>query len=110
MILADNGSSWFLSGAPDERWNNTKLRELLQVAGSNFEAVDVASLMIDPNSGQARQTGGGGPPSPTISLAPATATVQTGGTVQFTANVTGGGQPVVWSGPFPVCRETLLLR
>jgi hypothetical protein len=31
MMLADNGSPWFLSGAPDERWDNDGLRELRQV-------------------------------------------------------------------------------
>jgi len=55
MILADNGSSWYLSGVPDERWNNDDLRQLrLAVHGSDFEAVDVSSLRIDPDSGQAR--------------------------------------------------------
>ncbi len=55
IILADNGSSWFISGAPDERWDNDMLRELKQVHGSDFEAVDVSSLMIDPDSGQSAQ-------------------------------------------------------
>jgi hypothetical protein len=54
MILADNGSPWFLSGAPHAAWDNTQLRELLQVKGSDFEAVDVSSLMVEPSSGQAR--------------------------------------------------------
>ena len=54
MILADNGAAWYLSGAPDERWNNDILHELGQVRGSDFEAVDVSSLMVSPNSGQAR--------------------------------------------------------
>jgi hypothetical protein len=54
MILADNGSPWFISGAPDERWNNDVLRELRQVKGSAFEAVDTSSLMLNPNSGQAK--------------------------------------------------------
>lgn len=54
LILADNGSSWFISGVPDERWDNDILHELHQVHGSDLEAVDVSSLMIDPNSGQAR--------------------------------------------------------
>jgi hypothetical protein len=57
MILADNGSEWFISGVPDERWNNDTLRELHDVKGSDFEAVDVSSLMISPNSGQAKQPG-----------------------------------------------------
>jgi hypothetical protein len=53
MILADNGSSWYLSGAPDERWVNSELSQLKNLLGSNFEAVDSTSLMISPNSGQA---------------------------------------------------------
>lgn len=56
MILADNGSDWYISGVPDERWDNdTLVSELRQVTGSAFEAVDVTSLMIDEDSGQARQ-------------------------------------------------------
>ncbi len=54
MILADNGSSWYISGAPDERWNNDMLHELHNVHGSDFEAVDESSLMISPDSGQAK--------------------------------------------------------
>jgi hypothetical protein len=52
IILADNGSDWFISGVPDERWDNELLRELRQVRGADFEAVDVSSLMLYPDSGQ----------------------------------------------------------
>lgn len=52
MMLADNGSAWFLSGVPDERWDNDELRELGSVKGSDFEAVDVSALMVDPDSSQ----------------------------------------------------------
>ncbi len=55
MIVADNGSSWFMSGVPNEHWNNTDLHDLDRVHGSDFEAVNEQSLIIDPNSGQARQ-------------------------------------------------------
>jgi hypothetical protein len=55
MILADNGSSWFISGVPDERWDNDALHELHDVKGSDFEAVDTSSLMVDPDSGQVRR-------------------------------------------------------
>jgi len=54
MILADNGSAWFLSGAPDDRWDDDALRDLGQITGDDFEAVDVSGLMIDPDSGQSR--------------------------------------------------------
>lgn len=53
LILADNGSRWYISGAPDERWNNDVLHELDVVTGDDFEAVDVSSLMVNANSGQA---------------------------------------------------------
>lgn len=52
MILADNGSSWYISGAPNQNWDNDVLHELDDVIGSDFEAVDVSSLMVNPNSGQ----------------------------------------------------------
>jgi hypothetical protein len=56
MILADNGSSWFVSGAPHDGWNNDMLnREMRQLRGSDFEAVDVSSLRVDPNSAQVRR-------------------------------------------------------
>ena len=56
MILADNGGAWFITGAPDPRWDNdTLVSELRQVKGSDFEAVDETYLMMDPDSGQARQ-------------------------------------------------------
>ncbi len=54
MIVADNGSNWYISGAPDERWNNDDLHLLSQVHGSAFEAVDESSLMVSPDSAQVR--------------------------------------------------------
>jgi len=53
LILADNGSDWYLSGVPDERWDNGVLHTLGQVKGSDFEAVDSTVLMIHPDSGEA---------------------------------------------------------
>ena len=53
MFLADNGSSWFLSGAPDPRWDDDELHQLGRLSGNDFEAVDQSSLMVDPNSGRA---------------------------------------------------------
>lgn len=53
MVLADNGASWFLSGEPDARWDNDDLHQLGDIPGSAFEAVDVSSLMVDPDSGAA---------------------------------------------------------
>ena len=54
IILADNGSPWYISGAPDSRWDNDVLHQLGAIRGSDFEAVDVSGLMVDPDSGSAR--------------------------------------------------------
>ena len=39
MIVADNGSSWYITGAPDRRWSNDQLHTLGRVKGSDFEVV-----------------------------------------------------------------------
>ena len=44
MIVADNGSDWYVSGAPDARWSNDQLHTLHRVTGSAFEVVDTTSL------------------------------------------------------------------
>jgi hypothetical protein len=54
-VVADNGSAFYLSGAPDERWNNDKLQTLGNIKGSDFEVVDASGLMVSPGSYQARQ-------------------------------------------------------
>ncbi len=51
VIIADNGSPWYISGAPDSRWNNDALHALGTLTGTDFEAVDESSLMISANSG-----------------------------------------------------------
>lgn len=44
MILADNGSPWYVSGAPDSRWSNNQLHSLDRVSGADFEVVDTSHL------------------------------------------------------------------
>lgn len=54
IILADNGSTWYISGVPDERWDNDMLQRLNHaLTGANFEAVNTSFLMVNPDSGQA---------------------------------------------------------
>jgi hypothetical protein len=68
MVATNNGMNLppSIVGAPDTRWNFNDLNTLWNVPVSEFEAVDVSSIMIDKNSMQARQLGGGTPtPSPT---------------------------------------------
>jgi hypothetical protein len=44
MIVADNGSNWYISGAPDPHWSNDALHALGGIKGSDFEVVDTSSL------------------------------------------------------------------
>jgi len=44
MILADNGSDWYISGAPSPRWSNDALRTLHGVTRVDFVAVDTSGL------------------------------------------------------------------
>jgi hypothetical protein len=78
MIMADNGSSMFVSGTPDNRWNNDDLDLLKNLTASNFEVLLISPLYTPSNV----PTG----PNPTIN--------------SFTATQSGGsGQPVTltWS-------------
>lgn len=45
MILADNGSNWYFSGATDPRWNDDDLNQLKTIPGSAFEAVDTGPIV-----------------------------------------------------------------
>jgi hypothetical protein len=45
MILADNGSNWYVSGAPDSRWNDDELNTLKAVKGSDFEVVQMGTMV-----------------------------------------------------------------
>jgi hypothetical protein len=45
LIVADNGSSWYITGAPDPRWNNEDLNQLKSVPGSAFQAVQTGPIL-----------------------------------------------------------------
>ncbi|OLD02017.1 MAG: hypothetical protein AUI99_06290 [Gemmatimonadetes bacterium 13_1_40CM_3_69_22] len=45
MIVADNGGDWFISGAPDARWNDGELNTLKTVPGSAFEVVAMGTIV-----------------------------------------------------------------
>ncbi len=91
IILADNGSAWYISGKPDPRWNDDNLHRFSSLVGSNFEAVDATVLRIDANSGAARQNG------VSVTVTPSAATVRLGQVQNFTATVTGAAAGVTWS-------------
>jgi hypothetical protein len=44
LIVADNGSNWYVSGAPNSAWNNDDLHALSQLKGYDFEVVDTSGL------------------------------------------------------------------
>ena len=45
MLVADNGSNWYVSGAPDSRWDDDELRQLRDIKGRDFEAVYTGELV-----------------------------------------------------------------
>jgi hypothetical protein len=105
MMIADNGSSWYLSGAPDSRWNNDELHDLGRIHGSDFQVVDVSGLMISPDSGQARQSTVTPPPPPPpppptpigVTISPTQVTVRINKTQLFTATVqNSSNRAVTW--------------
>jgi hypothetical protein len=53
MIVADNGSPWYISGAPSNYWDNDVLHELTRITGSDFQVVDESCLEVSPGSGLA---------------------------------------------------------
>ena len=90
MFLADNGSNWYMSGVPDERWNNDTLRQFASITGDMLEFVDESSLMVHPDSGQVRSP----EPPPSCSPRPA-ARVEVARTVpgRLDATITPGVGP-----------------
>lgn len=84
MMLADNGSSWYISGATDSRWNNDDLHALTSLTGSDFEAVDVSTLMLDADSGETTSGQVGSGPS----VASVTPNSGTGVTQSFVLKLT----------------------
>jgi hypothetical protein len=45
MLLADNGSGWYVSGAPDPRWNDEELATLRNVRSTDFEVVRMGAII-----------------------------------------------------------------
>lgn len=49
VIMADNGSNMYISGAPDDRWDNDDLHNLDQVTASDFEVVQMGTVYTESN-------------------------------------------------------------
>jgi hypothetical protein len=56
-ILVDTGPGITITGEPDLRWNDEDLRGLASLGAEDLELVDVSSLVVDPDSHQARRRG-----------------------------------------------------
>jgi hypothetical protein len=79
LILADNGSDWFVSGVPDSRWNDDALNVTFRaLRGSDFEAVDTSSLILSYDSGQVRDLNNPSAPTaiPAATLTPISTDIQ----------------------------------
>jgi len=82
MIIGDNGASVYISGAPDDRWNNSDLQKLKTITVSNFEVVQQGTIYTPNNV----------PTGPKPSIASFTANpmnVQKGNPVTLSWNVAG---------------------
>jgi hypothetical protein len=88
LILADNGSSMYISGAPDSRWDNNDLHNLGQVTASNFEVLQLSPLYNNSTAPSG--------PAPTISSFSASSTsVTAGSNVTLSWEVTGASYIIV---------------
>ncbi|MFN8010703.1 MAG: glycoside hydrolase family 44 protein [Holophagaceae bacterium] len=86
MILADNGSDWYISGAPDDRWNNSAIAELSRVKGSDLEVVKMGTIYTSVPAGT--------PPAiSAFTASPATLAAGQTSTLSFT--VTGASTVII---------------
>jgi hypothetical protein len=81
MIMADNGSSMYITGAPDDRWNNSDLHLLGSVTVSDFEVV-----LMNPVYTQANVPQGAAPAIGSFSATPTTAAANTPVTLSWTVS------------------------
>jgi len=88
LILADNGSSMYISGAPDSRWDNSDLHNLGAVTTSDFDVIQITPLYTSANVPSG--------PSPTITSFTASSTSVTAGTtVSLSWQVSGASYVIV---------------
>src|SRR5271155_2994086 len=82
MIMADNGSNMYISGAPDDRWDNDDLHNLGQITAADFEVVQ-----MNPIYTQSNLPTGAEPAIASFTASPST--VSAGTNVTLSWNVTG---------------------
>jgi hypothetical protein len=81
-IMADNGSNMFISGAPDDRWDNDDLHDLDQITAADFEVVNMGIVYTQSNLPT-------GPPPSIAGFTASQSTVSSGTPVTLSWNVTG---------------------
>jgi hypothetical protein len=91
LIMADNGSSMYISGTPDSRWDNNDLHNLGQVPASAFEVLEMTPVYTAVNLPQGA--------APTInSLGASPASIAAGSTVTLTWSASNAGYFVISPG------------
>jgi hypothetical protein len=93
IVLADNGSPWYVSGAPDAGWDNTVLHEMDVLTGNSFEAVDTSGLMVDYNSAETKTPDtriDSHPSDPTVSNSATFSFSRPDGTITFECKLDAG--------------------
>jgi hypothetical protein len=87
LIMADNGSAMYISGAPDSRWDNNDLHNLSQVPASAFEVVQMNPIYVASNVPQGS--------APGIASFTATASSGAGSSVTLSWNVSNTAYAIV---------------
>ncbi|MGC2330616.1 MAG: hypothetical protein WA581_04115 [Candidatus Acidiferrales bacterium] len=88
MIMADNGSSMFITGAPNDNWNNDDLHNLTSVTASDFEVIQMTPVYTAANIPQGA--------APTIaSFTASSQSVSAGTPVTLSWSVTGASYFIV---------------
>jgi hypothetical protein len=89
VIMADNGSSMYISGAPDDRWDNNDLHHLSTLTASDFEVVTLGTVYTSANVPQ------GSPPSISSFMASSANPVSAGTAVTLSWTASGASYSIV---------------
>lgn len=101
MILADNGSAWYLSGSPDPRWDNADLHALAGITGADLEVVRMGSVYTT-------IPGGAAPAIQSFTASPPTVAAGGASTLSWTA--TGATRFFVTPDPGPVRGAAVVVK
>lgn len=88
MIMADNGSSMYISGAPDDRWDNNDLHQLGNLHASDFEVVQMGTVITPSNLPQGNAPG-------IVSFTSSSLTTTPTGAVTLNWNISGASYVII---------------